>query len=150
MRRAFDFYEPRTVHESSLSPSIYAVMASMVGYHEKAYELYLRTARLDLDNYNHDTEDGCHITSMVGSWLSIVQGFAGLRFEHDRLSFRPNLPIRWQGFRFQLSYRGRALEVSVHRDRFELLQRSGSALEVEVLGRTYQISEHAPLRVTLH
>ena len=88
----FDFYEPMTVHESSLSPSIHAVLAAELGKEEKAIELYERTARLDLDNYNNDTEDGLHITSMSGAWLAIVQGFAGMRVYDGKLSFKPFLP----------------------------------------------------------
>ena len=69
IRRNFDFYEPMTVHESSLSPCVHSILAAQLGYHEKAVEMYQRTARLDLDNINNDTEDGLHITSMAGSWL---------------------------------------------------------------------------------
>ncbi len=69
IRRNFDFYEPRTVHESSLSPAIHSVLASKIGYAEKAYEMYLRTSRLDLDDYNNEVREGLHITSMAGTWL---------------------------------------------------------------------------------
>src|SRR5690606_30326945 len=68
IRRNYDFYEPLTVHESSLSPCVHAIIAAKLGKEEKAYEFYLRTARLDLDDYNNDTEDGLHITSMAGTW----------------------------------------------------------------------------------
>lgn len=81
----FDFYEPLTVHESSLSPCIHSILAAELGKQKKAVELYQRTARLDLDNYNNDTVDGLHITSMSGSWLTIVQGFAGMRYDHNQL-----------------------------------------------------------------
>jgi maltose phosphorylase len=77
-RRNFEFYEPRTVHESSLSPCVHSILAAKLGMDDKAYEMYLRTARLDLDDYNNDTEDGLHITSMAGTWMSIVEGFAGM------------------------------------------------------------------------
>ena len=69
-KRNFDFYEPLTVHESSLSASIYAIMAADLKYEEKSVELYERTARLDLDNYNNDTVDGLHITAMSGGCVS--------------------------------------------------------------------------------
>lgn len=81
IKRNFDFYEPRTVHESSLSSCIHSILASQLRYEDKAYELYLRTARLDLDNYNNDTTDGLHITSMAGTWMSITYGFGGLRIK---------------------------------------------------------------------
>ena len=69
LRRNFDFYEARTVHESSLSPCVHTILAAQLGLMDKAYELYLRTARLDLDDYNREVEEGCHVTSMAGSWL---------------------------------------------------------------------------------
>ena len=77
--RNFDYYEPRTVHESSLSPCVHAILAAKLGNEDNAYEFYVRTARLDLDDYNNDTEDGCHITSMAGTWMSVVEGFGGMR-----------------------------------------------------------------------
>lgn len=102
LERNFSFYEPMTVHESSLSPCIHSIQASKLGMKEKAYELYLRTARLDLDNYNNDTEDGLHITSMAGSYLSIVQGFAGVRMRQGILNLNPVLPQNWNSCAFSL------------------------------------------------
>ena len=87
IERNFDFYEPMTVHESSLSPCVHAILASKLGRQEKAYEMYLRTARLDLDDYNNDTEDGCHTTSMAGTWMAFAKGFAGMRVRNGQLYF---------------------------------------------------------------
>ncbi|MGG1242619.1 glycoside hydrolase family 65 protein [Bacillus cabrialesii] len=112
-RRNFEFYEPMTVHESSLSPSIHAVLAAELKMEKKALELCKRTARLDLDNYNHDTEEGLHITSMTGSWLAIVQGFAGMRITNETLSFAPFLPKEWDGYSFNINYRNRLINVAV-------------------------------------
>lgn len=75
--------------------------------------MYERTARLDLDNYNNDTEDGLHITSMTGSWLAIVQGFAGMRVSDHELSFKPFLPEKWENYRFHINFRGRLLLITV-------------------------------------
>ena len=75
LKKNFDFYEPLTVHESSLSPSIHSILASRLDYNEKAYQLYLRTARLDLDYYNNEVHEGLHITAMGGTWMTIVYGF---------------------------------------------------------------------------
>lgn len=102
-----------TVHESSLSPSVHAVLANELKMEKKALELYKRTARLDLDNYNHDTEEGLHITSMTGSWLAIVQGFAGMRITNETLSFAPFLPKEWDGYSFKINYRNRLINVTV-------------------------------------
>ncbi|ASA20095.1 glycoside hydrolase family 65 protein [Paenibacillus donghaensis] len=112
-RRNFDFYEPITVHESSLSPCIHAILACELGYMEKAYEMYLRTSRLDLDNYNNDTEDGCHSTSMAGTWMSVVHGFGGLRVEDGRLRLAPSNPGHWTSYAFKIMFRGSRLKVSV-------------------------------------
>ena len=130
-RRNFEFYEPLTVHESSLSPSIHAILAAELGMEEKAVEMYERTARLDLDNYNNDTKDGLHITSMTGSWLAIVQGFAQMKTWNGKLSFAPFLPKAWTGYAFRINYRGRLLKISVDEMvKIELLK--GAALELEI------------------
>ncbi|MBL1225580.1 glycoside hydrolase family 65 protein [Enterococcus sp. BWR-S5] len=130
-QRNFDFYEPMTVHESSLSPSIHAVLAAELGMEEKAVEMYQRTARLDLDNYNNDTDDGLHITSMTGSWLAIVQGFAQMKTANERLSFAPFLPSGWSRYAFRINYRGRLLSVEVdHQVTITLLQGEPLSLAV--------------------
>lgn len=124
----FDFYEPMTVHESSLSPLVHSILASELGKKEKAFEMYERTARLDLDNYNNDTEDGLHITSMSGGWLSIVHGFAGMRTLEGHLSFEPYCPTQWTGYQFKLKYRGRLIAVHVTADEVEFSLQEGEAL----------------------
>ena len=136
----FDFYEPLTVHESSLSACIHAILAAELGKQEKAVELYQRTARLDLDNYNNDTSDGLHITSMSGSWLAIVQGFAGMRYYNDELSFKPFVPRQWQGYSFKMNYRGRLLEVAVN-DEVKLRLLSGPSLKVKVYDQEVLLEE---------
>ncbi|NLW59058.1 MAG: glycoside hydrolase family 65 protein [Firmicutes bacterium] len=132
IRRNFDFYEPRTVHESSLSPSVHSIVASRIGYKEKAYELYLRTARLDLDNYNADTDEGIHLTSMAGSWTAIVEGFAGLAVRDDRLSLTPYLPAAWTSYSFKISFRGRKLQITVDQEQVTIQLLTGAPLTIMV------------------
>lgn len=138
IRRNFDFYEPMTVHESSLSPCVHSILAAQLGYHDKAVEMYERTARLDLDNINNDTADGLHITSMAGSWLAIAHGFAGMRTT-DGLSLKPFLPECWKGYAFQFHYRGRVIRVSVRPGtaRVELLE--GQPLKLRLCGQEMQL-----------
>lgn len=147
-QRNFDFYEPMTVHESSLSPSIHAILAAELGMEEKAVEMYQRTARLDLDNYNNDTEDGLHITSMTGSWLAIVQGFAQMKTDHGQLSFAPFLPKTWKAYSFHINYRGRLLFVSVTNDQvtFDLLE--GAPLSISIYEKNETLTDklQIPLR----
>ena len=137
-KRNFDFYEPMTVHESSLSPCVHSVLAAELGYHDKAVDMYRRTARLDLDNLNRDTQDGLHITSMAGSWLAIAQGFAGMRTV-EGLSLSPFLPKEWQGYSFQFQYRGRLLSLSVTQEqaRVDLLQ--GEPLKLTLRGEPVEL-----------
>jgi len=106
IRRNFDFYEARTVHESSLSPCVHVVLAAKIGDLDKAYQLYLRTSRLDLDDYNKEVDEGLHITSMAGSWMAVIQGFAGMRVKEGRLTFDPKLPKHWTGLSFKVHFRG--------------------------------------------
>jgi len=125
IRRNFDFYEPRTVHESSLSPCVHAILAAKLGDEARAYEFYLRTARLDIDDYNNDTEDGCHITSMAGTWMSVVEGFGGMRVRDGKLSFNPFLPSKWQSFSFNVGFRKTLVKVTVNKDEVRVTHLSG-------------------------
>ena len=134
-KRNFDFYEPLTVHESSLSPAVHAILAADLHYEDKAVEMYARTARLDLDNYNNDTVDGLHITSMTGSWLAIVQGFAGMRVSDDgELSFKPFLPKQWDAYQFHINFRGRLIKVSVDKNQTKIDLLNGEPLTIKLNG----------------
>jgi maltose phosphorylase len=135
IRKNFDFYEPMTVHESSLSPCVHVILASMLGYKQQAYDLYLRTARLDLDDYNNDTEDGCHITSMAGTWMSVVKGFGGMRVSNGALHFNPFIPDQWQSYSFRLEFRGRVIKVRVSSEKVDTVLESGPAMEIFMNGK---------------
>ncbi len=134
IRRNFDFYEPRTVHESSLSPCVHAILAAKLGDEARAYEFYLRTSRLDLDDYNNDTEDGCHITSMAGTWMAVVEGFGGMRVRDGKLSFDPFLPEKWQSFSFHIVFRGTLMKVKVTQDAARVKHLSGPDLTLLIRG----------------
>ncbi|MDA0686820.1 MAG: family 65 glycosyl hydrolase domain-containing protein [Bacteroidetes bacterium] len=128
--RNFRFYESYTVHESSLSPCVHSILAAKIGWTEKAYEMYLRTARLDLDNYNNDTEDGLHITSMAGSYLSIVQGFGGLRIKDQKLHLNPHCPSQWKGYEFQILFNNAPVRVVVNPRGTTVLNQGSKAIQV--------------------
>ncbi|WP_221390656.1 glycoside hydrolase family 65 protein [Dyadobacter sp. NIV53] len=116
IKRNFEFYEPMTVHESSLSPCVHAILAAKIGFKDKAYEMYVRTARLDLDDYNNDTEDGLHITSMAGTWMSVVKGFAGQRIKNGILELNPYIPAQWNAYSFRIGFQGSWLKIEVTQD----------------------------------
>jgi maltose phosphorylase len=113
LERHFDFYEPFTVHESSLSPCVHSIQAAKLNKIEQAYEFYLRTSRLDLDDYNHEVEEGLHITSMAGTWMSIVEGFGGMRVLNNTLSFTPKIPKGWMSFSFKVNFRNQVITINV-------------------------------------
>ena len=113
LQRHYEFYEPFTVHESSLSPCVHSVLASALGKIDEAYTLYLRTARLDLDDYNKEVHEGLHITSMAGTWLSIVEGFAGMRVKNGKLHFTPRLPKHWKSLSFKVIFQGEIKEIKL-------------------------------------
>jgi len=120
IKRHFDFYETYTVHESSLSPCIHTILASSIGYKTKAYELYLRTARLDLDDYNNDTADGCHITSMGGTWMAFVKGFGGMRVKDGKVTLSPFIPDNWSSYSFRINFRNTILKINVTKEKVSI------------------------------
>ena len=140
-RNNFNFYEPMTVHESSLSACIHAILAAELGMEEKAVEMYERTARLDLDNYNNDTEDGLHITSMTGSWLGIVQGFAQMKTANETLSFAPFVPQSWSDYAFHINYRGRLLAINVNKEAVTVEKLSGDTLSLKLYDKDYELTD---------
>ena len=122
LRQHFNFYEPFTVHESSLSPCVHSIQAAKLGEINQAYQFYLQTSRLDLDDYNKEVHEGLHITSMAGTWMSIVEGFGGMRIKNNMLSFKPQIPKQWDAYSFKINFRNQILKVNVcqNETKFEL------------------------------
>lgn len=147
IRRNYDFYEPRTVHESSLSPCVHAILAAKLGYHDKAYEFYLRTARLDLDDYNNDTCDGCHTTSMAGTWMSVVQGFGGMRVRDNELHFNPFIPKQWEKYAFKILFRGHLLRITTTHESIKIENLSHASITVVVRERRCKIAAQGKAEV---
>lgn len=148
IRRNFEFYEPMTVHESSLSPHIHAILAARIGKVEKAYRLFLRATRLDLDDYNNETDEGLHITSMPGSWLAIVRGFAGLQILERHLYLAPVLPKEWTSYSFKVNYRKNTLHVRVGQE-IQISLTAGDGLRIQVYGQCYELKPEEVLKVGL-
>ncbi|NAS31357.1 glycoside hydrolase family 65 protein [Flavobacteriaceae bacterium R38] len=117
LERHFNFYEPLTVHESSLSPCVHCIQAAHLDKMELAYSFYLMTSRLDLDDYNKEVHEGLHITSMAGTWMSIVEGFGGMRVKNDMLSFNPKTPKEWKNYSFKVNFRDQVLKVFVEKEK---------------------------------
>jgi maltose phosphorylase len=136
LEKHFDFYEPFTVHESSLSPCVHSIQAAVLGRMEQAYTFYLRTSRLDLDDYNKEVEEGLHITSMAGTWMSIVEGFGGMRVRNNQLHFEPKIPIQWKGYSFKVNFRNAIVKVAVKQEGTNISIEGNSDVEVFINGES--------------
>lgn len=134
LKRNFEFYESFTVHESSLSPCVHAILAAVLDKMDMAYNFYLRTSRLDLDDYNKEVAEGCHITSMAGTWMSIVEGFGGMRVKNDALHFSPKIPKEWTGYSFKINFRNQILKVAINHNETQLTLEGTKSLTVFVNG----------------
>lgn len=136
----YDCYEPRCIHESSLSPSVHSILAARLGRMDKA-EAYFRFAtRMDLDNYNRNTREGLHTTSIAGGWMNIVYGFGGLRSDGEVLSLSPRIPSGWKGYSFSLLAGGGVLRVKVRQGSVTLARESGAPLEILLWGRRITVT----------
>ncbi|NKI26111.1 glycoside hydrolase family 65 protein [Arenibacter sp. 6A1] len=135
LQKHFDFYEPFTVHESSLSPCVHSIQAAKLGRMEQAYSFYLRTSRLDLDDYNKEVKEGLHITSMAGTWMSIVEGFGGMRILDDKLSFHPKIPAQWQSYSFKVNFRNRIIELTVSQKKVIFYLKGTEEMSLRVNGK---------------
>lgn len=135
LEKHFDFYEPFTVHESSLSPCVHSIQAALLDRMEQAYTFYLRTSRLDLDDYNKEVEEGLHITSMAGTWMSIVEGFGGMRVKNNQLHFEPKIPKEWRGYSFKVNFRNAIVKVQVNHNGTDISIDGNQNVEVIVNGK---------------
>lgn len=136
MEKHYDFYEPLTVHESSLSPCVHSIQAARLNRIEQAYDFYLRTSRLDLDDYNKEVKEGCHITSMAGTWMSIVEGFGGMRVKNDQLCFDPRIPEQWDAYSFKINFRDQIVKVEVTSNKCTFSLEGDEPLDILVNGNT--------------
>ncbi len=146
-KRNFDYYEKVTTHDSSLSACIFSIVANDIGYCDKAYDYFIKTARMDLEDYHGNTNHGIHTANMAGSWMCIVNGFAGMRALNGKLSFAPSLPKAWEKLSFKLSYRGCRVKVAISRRNavYELLE--GECMTLLHRGEEIQLSKDQPVTV---
>jgi alpha,alpha-trehalose phosphorylase len=136
-RANFDYYDPLTTGDSSLSACVQSIVAAEIGETELALD-YFRTALFtDLADLHHNTTDGVHLASAGGVWLALVYGMAGLRDAGGRIGFDPRLPRQWRAIEFRLMVRGASLHVDLDHRRIALT--ADAPLEVEVRGRPVQL-----------
>jgi trehalose/maltose hydrolase-like predicted phosphorylase len=112
-KRNYDFYEPLTTHDSSLSRAVFGILASELHYTDKAESYFEDTALFDLDNRHSNVKDGLHMANMGGAWMSIVYGFAGMRYDDNLLHFSPVLPSGWEYYEFCIQFKGRSVRIHI-------------------------------------
>lgn len=147
MKNSYDYYEKVTTHDSSLSSCVFSIMASKLGYEDKAYDYFIETARMDLDNTHGNTKDGLHMANMGGTWMAIIFGFGGLRIKDNGINLQPILPKQWEGYTFPLQYQGRELRVEVSGEGAEISLIAGEELTVSIYGESYTVSKNQPVVV---
>ncbi len=135
-RAAYEYYEPRTTHDSSLSPSIHSIMAAELGMADKAYAYFLRSARLDLDDAK---PDGIHMANAGGAWMAMVNGFAGLRLVDGKIHFSPTIPSLWQSYSFNILLKGRRVGVHIDGKRAQFTLLAGEPLELHIKNQTHAL-----------
>lgn len=131
----YEYYEPRCIHESSLSPSIHSILANELGKDKEALSFFSFATRMDLDDYNRNANEGLHMTSIAAAWMNIVYGFGGLRSDGKILSINPKLPVKWKGYSFHILYRGAHLAVAVDENGYTLRNLSKTPARLMVAGR---------------
>ena len=145
-RRVFEYYDPLTTADSSLSSCVQSVMASEVGDARAAYEYFLISAAVDLANLAGNVGDGIHVASCGGVWMALVNGFAGLRdIEGHDLRFVPRLPVDWQSMSFRLIVRGSRLEVEMTTSATTYRLLDGPPLSLISGGEHFTVSADAPI-----
>ncbi|QOY38222.1 glycoside hydrolase family 65 protein [Anaerobacillus isosaccharinicus] len=149
MKRSYDYYEKITTHDSSLSYCIYSIMAAKLGYKDKAYNYFIETARLDLDNTHGNTKDGLHMANMGGTWLAIVYGFAGMRVKENGISFAPFVPEQWQGYSFFVQYQNQKLKLELTKTDLNITLVEGDELEVTVYDEVFVVQKSAANSIKL-
>lgn len=134
LKANYEYYEPKCIHESSLSPSVHSILAAQLGKKKEAYSFFGFATRLDLDNYNRNSNEGLHTTSIAAAWMNIVYGFGGMRSDGDILSFNPVIPDDWTGYSFRVTYHGAVIQVEVKKESILIGLHHGESARVSVYG----------------
>lgn len=148
--RSFEYYEAVTTHDSTLSPSIFAIVAAQIGAWEKFLHYWRMTSFVDLDNLCANTDHGLHMAALAGSWQAMFFGLLGARMRHRELAFAPHYLAELGPYvlRFQYCGRGIAVEVNALTTQYRLLE--GSALNIIHFGQAHRIEPSHPLSFPSH
>jgi alpha,alpha-trehalose phosphorylase len=144
-RRTFDYYDPLTTGDSSLSACVQSVMASEVGYAGAAFDYFLDACAVDLLDLHGNTADGIHIASCGGTWLALVAGFGGLRDADGDVRFSPRLPAEWERLCFRVQVRGQLIEVDMTAAETTYRLIDGTGILIEHCGEELRLLRSRPV-----
>ena len=143
-KRNFDYYDPLTTHDSSLSVCIQSIVANEIGYRRRAMRHFNYAAVMDLSDVGGNMMHGAHIASIGGTWLALVYGFAGMRDTDGRISFRPRLPEEWSRLGFPLTIRGQRLRIDIDHAATTYRLIEGERLTIHHDGEEISLTASAP------
>jgi hypothetical glycosyl hydrolase len=141
------YYEEHTIHDSSLSKAIHAIVAARCEDEEAAYRFFKEACLIDLGPNPHSSDEGIHAASLGAIWLTAMFGFANMSQSTGRLTFNPKLPENWSELVFPLTYQGRKLKVKLTHEHFEITKLSGLDLDIEINGRDYLLSDTVEVEI---
>lgn len=144
IQRNYEFYEPRTLNLSSLSLCIFAIIESLLGKYEAAYNNFVTSARTDLDDYYHNVSSGIHAANMAGTWMTLTYGLAGLNTTDGKLHFSPHLPKKWDGYAFRITYHENSLHISITRSGTTYTLEKGEHISFTHNGEYYHLTTANP------
>ncbi len=146
----FEYYDPLTTGDSTLSGVVQSIIAAEVGYHELALDYFTSSLLVDLANLHRNAADGVHVASAGGTWSSLAFGFGGMRDHNGVITLDPRLPEDWESLTFRVTLRGSRLRVNITRDAVEMSCEAGDGAEISVRGHLSAVKPDAPVVVQLH
>lgn len=141
LRANYEYYEPKCIHESSLSPSVHSILAAQLKKKEDALKFFQFATRMDLDNYNRNTCEGLHTTSIAAAWMNIVYGFGGMRSDGEILEFTPTIPVQWNAYAFHVTYQNAVIEIRVEKEYVYMKLLQDTTVKVKVYGKEYTLTK---------
>jgi len=148
-QKNYRYYEARTMHKSSLSPCIYAIMGLEVGDHKRAYDYFMKTSYIDLMDLNKNAHEGIHAAATGGAWMTIIHGFAGMKVRKGQLCFDPWLPRKWKEISYKCHWRGSVVQVKINHTRASFRVLKGKAVSLIVQGKPVKVQSKQTASVRL-
>ncbi|WP_088816006.1 MULTISPECIES: glycoside hydrolase family 65 protein [Listeria] len=141
MAKNLAFYEARTIHDSSLSKAIHAIVAQWCGNRELSYRFFKEACRIDFGDNPHSSDDGIHAASLGAIWLMVIHGFSGIQIRDGVLSVNPDLPDSWHELRFQFCYLGEQLAFALTKSALRIEKQTDVPMQLSVLGKKYVLEQ---------